>query len=119
MPATRPLGGRSYQSAGRVLVLRRWLRIDSASWPAFPVIASVHSNAAGGASVVLGPFGSTTMVALFKTHQAKPRLPRRNPATPRITRTDTVGGKWKGLSRKVIHRVCMTHGKPGWAFLWR
>jgi hypothetical protein len=60
-------------------------QVNSASWSAFHRLASSPLMRPDGASMVLGPFASTTIVALFETHQAKPRLPGRNPATQNIT----------------------------------
>ncbi len=73
-PATRP--------SGRTLVAIGGPCLSAASWLALLVVASVQSAEAGGASLVLGPFAKTK----------GPRLPGRNPATPRMACTHTVGG---------------------------
>jgi hypothetical protein len=72
--ATRP--------SGRTLVAIGGPCLSAASWLALLVVASVQSAEAGGASLVLGPFAKTK----------GPRLPGRNPATPRMACTHTVGG---------------------------
>ncbi|MGP0593506.1 hypothetical protein ACTRXD_13360 [Nitrospira sp. T9] len=48
-----------------------WLRTGSASWYVLHGLRPPNAMSSGGASMVLGPFASTTMVALFETHQSK------------------------------------------------
>jgi hypothetical protein len=57
--------------------------------------------------MVLGPFASTTKVALFETHQAKPRPPGRNPATQNITLTR----EW-GTQVRCVRLPGIFSGKP-------
>jgi len=63
-PAIRP--------SGRTLVSIGGPCLSAASWLALLIVASVQSDEAGGASVVLGPFAKTK----------GPRLPGRNPDAP-------------------------------------
>ena len=65
-PATRP--------SGRTLVSIGGPCLSAASWLVLLFVTSAQSDAAGGASLVLGPFAE----------KKGPRLPGRNPATALI-----------------------------------
>ncbi|MDR4485702.1 MAG: hypothetical protein R3B95_21340, partial [Nitrospirales bacterium] len=52
-----------------------------ASWSALHIFASAFSGVVRQGVIGFGYFCSTTTVTPFGTHQAKARLPRRNPAT--------------------------------------
>ena len=84
-PAVWSRGGTFSFDGGPCLSPSIKLRAGSAIWAALRKLASALSDAARQGVNGFGTFCSTTKVALFETHQAKPRLPGRNPAPQNIT----------------------------------